>query len=178
MKISDETINLWSNILKDVENSRLILKSSNFCSEDLLMNKFRSNGVSDRVIIYDKFDFFKHEDHLNLYKKIDLCLDTFPYNGVTTTYESLWMNVPVIVLKGNNFTSRCGVSIIKNSMQDYLIANNKKEYVSKAVFLAKNLGQLNRIRKNLYDNILSTDLFNTKKFSRDFNNILLKLIDN
>jgi len=178
MKISDETIYLWSNILKDVENSRLILKSSNFCSEDLLMNKFRSNGVSDRVIIYDKFDFFKHEDHLNLYKKIDLCLDTFPYNGVTTTYESLWMNVPVIVLKGNNFTSRCGVSIIKNSMQDYLIANNKKEYVSKAVFLAKNLGQLNIIRKNLYDNILSTDLFNTKKFSRDFNNILLKLIDN
>jgi protein O-GlcNAc transferase len=178
MKISDETIYLWSNILKDVENSRLILKSSNFCSEDLLINKFRSNGVSDRVIIYDKFDFFKHEDHLNLYKKIDLCLDTFPYNGVTTTYESLWMNVPVIVLKGNNFTSRCGVSIIKNSMQDYLIANNKKEYVSKAVFLAKNLGQLNIIRKNLYDNILSTDLFNTKKFSRDFNNILLKLIDN
>jgi protein O-GlcNAc transferase len=178
MKISDETIYLWSNILKDVENSRLILKSSNFCSDDLLMNKFRSNGVSDRVIIYDKFDFFKHEDHLNLYKKIDLCLDTFPYNGVTTTYESLWMNVPVIVLKGNNFTSRCGVSIIKNSMQDYLIANNKKEYVSKAVFLAKNLGQLNIIRKNLYDNILSTDLFNTKKFSRDFNNILLKLIDN
>ena len=178
MKISDETIYLWSNILKDIENSRLILKSSNFCSEDLLMNKFRSNGVSDRVIIYDKFDFFKHEDHLNLYKKIDLCLDTFPYNGVTTTYESLWMNVPVIVLKGNNFTSRCGVSIIKNSMQDYLIANNKKEYVSKAVFLAKNLGQLNIIRKNLYDNILSTDLFNTKKFSRDFNNILLKLIDN
>ena len=178
MKISDETIYLWSNILKDVENSRLILKSSNFCSEDLLMNKFRSNGVSDRVTIYHKFDFFKHEDHLNLYKKIDLCLDTFPYNGVTTTYESLWMNVPVIVLKGNNFTSRCGVSIIKNSMQDYLIANNKKEYVSKAVFLAKNLGQLNIIRKNLYDNILSTDLFNTKKFSRDFNNILLKLIDN
>jgi predicted O-linked N-acetylglucosamine transferase (SPINDLY family) len=87
------------------------------------------------------------------------------------------MNVPVIVLKGNNFTSRCGESIIKNSKQDYLIANNKKEYVSKAVFLAKNLGQLNIIRKNLYDNILSTDLFNTKKFSRDFNNILLKLVD-
>ncbi len=177
MKISDETINVWSNILKNVENSRLILKSSNFCNEDLLMNKFRSNGVSDQVVIYKKLNFFKHEDHLNLYKKIDLCLDTFPYNGVTTTFESLWMNVPVIVLKGNNFTSRCGVSIIKNSKQDYLIANNKKEYVSKAVFLAKNLDQLNIIRKNLYDNILSTDLFNTKKFSRDFNNILLKLVD-
>ncbi len=177
MKISDETINAWSNILRDVENSRLILKSSNFCNEDLLMNKFKSNGVSDQVIIYDKLNFLKHEDHLNFYKKIDLCLDPFPYNGVTTTFEALWMNVPVIVLKGNNFTSRCGTSIIKNSKQDYLIASNKKEYVSKAVFLTKNLGQLNSIRKNLYENILYTDLFNTKKFSRNFNDMLLKVIN-
>ena len=177
MKISDETIDVWSNILTEIKNSKLILKSSNFCCEDLLMNKFKSNGVSDQVTIYNKFHFLKHEDHLNLYKKIDLCLDTFPYNGVTTTFESLWMNVPVIVLKGNNFISRCGASIIKNSKQDYLIANSKKEYFSKAIFLARNLDKLNSIRKSLYDNILSTDLFNTKKFSRDFNNTLLKLID-
>jgi len=177
MKISDETIDVWSNILTEIKNSKLILKSSNFCCEDLLMNKFKSNGVSDQVIIYNKFDFLKHEDHLNLYKKIDLCLDTFPYNGVTTTFESLWMNVPVIVLEGNNFISRCGASIIKNSKQDYLIANSKKEYFSKAIFLARNLDKLNSIRKSLYDNILSTDLFNTKKFSRDFNNTLLKLFD-
>ena len=177
MKISDENIDVWSNILTEIKNSKLILKSSNFCCEDLLMNKFKSNGVSDQVIIYNKFDFLNHEDHLNLYKKIDLCLDTFPYNGVTTTFESLWMNVPVIVLKGNNFTSRCGASIIKNSKQDYLLANSKNEYISKAIFLARNLDKLNSIRKSLYDNILSTDLFDTKKFSRDFNNTLLKLID-
>jgi len=177
MKISDENIDVWSNILTEIKNSKLILKSSNFCCEDLLMNKFKSNGVLDQVIIYNKFDFLKHEDHLNLYKKIDLCLDTFPYNGVTTTFESLWMNVPVIVLKGNNFISRCGASIIKNSKQDYLIANSKNEYISKAIFLARNLDKLNSIRKSLYDNILSTDLFDTKKFSRDFSNILLKLTD-
>ncbi len=177
MKISDETIDAWSNILKEVENSNLILKSSNFCSEDILMKKFKSNGVSDQVIIYNKFSFLKHEDHLNLYRKIDLCLDTFPYNGVTTTFEALWMNIPVIVLKGNNFTSRCGASIIKNSKQDYLIANNKNEYVSKAAFLARNLNQLNSIRKDLYDNILATDLFDTKKFSRDFNDTLLKVVN-
>lgn len=175
MKISDETINIWSNILKNVDNSRLILKSSNFCNEDLMMSKFKSNGVSNQVIIYNKFDFLKHQDHLSLYKKIDLCLDPFPYNGVTTTFEALWMNVPVIVLKGDSFISRCGVSILKNSMLDNLIANSKEEYVSKAVFLAKNHDQLNSIRKNLYHNIMSTDLFNTKKFSKDFNNILLKL---
>jgi len=177
MKISDETIDVWSDILKQTENSSLILKSSNFCSEEILMNKFKSTGVSDQVTIYDKFSFLKHEDHLNLYKKIDLCLDTFPWNGVTTTFEALWMNVPVLVLRGDNFISRTGVSIIKNSNQDYLIANNINEYISKAVFLARNLGELNSIRKDLYDNILHTNLFNTKKFSKNFNDILLKVID-
>ena len=177
MKISDETIHVWSNILKNVENSRLILKSSNFCNEDLLMHKFESYGVFNQVTILDKFNFLKHEDHLNFYKKIDLCLDPFPYNGVTTTFEALWMNVPVIVLKGNNFISRCGTSIIKNSNQDYFIASNKEDYVSKAVFLSKNLSQLNSIRKNLYENILDTDIFNTKKFSKNFNDMLLKIVD-
>lgn len=177
MKISDQTIDAWSTILNEVENSSLILKSSNFCSNDLLMKKFKSKGVSDQIKIYDKFSFLQHEDHLNLYKKIDLCLDTFPYNGVTTTFEALWMNVPVIVLKGNKFNSRCGASILKNSNQEYLIANNKNEYVSKAISLAKNFSKLNSIRKDLYNNILHTNLFNTKKFSRDFNDILLKVID-
>lgn len=177
MKISDETIDVWSNILKEVKNSRLILKSSNFCNEKILLNKFKSFGVSDQVFIHDKYSFLNHEDHLNLYKEIDLCLDTFPYNGVTTTFEALWMNIPVIVLKGDNFNSRCGSSIIKNSKQDFLIANNKNEYISKAIFLARNLIQLNSIRKDLYENILDTDLFNTVKFSKNFNDSLLKIVD-
>ena len=56
-------------------------------------------------------NFHKKKDHLELYNKVDLALDTFPYNGVTTTFEALWMNVPVMVLKGYNFNSRCGESI-------------------------------------------------------------------
>ena len=142
MKISDETIDTWSEILKKINNSTLILKSSNFCSEEILINKFKSNGVEDKIKILRKADFFKHQDHLNLYKKIDLCLDTFPYNGVTTTFEALWMNVPVIVLKGKNFVSRCGESIIKNSKNDYLIAKDIDEYIAKAVLLANDLAGL------------------------------------
>ena len=115
MKISDEVINAWSVILERVDNSKLLLKSSNFCNEDSLLNKFQEKGVDKKVKILDKFNFRNHEDHINLYKQIDLCLDTFPWNGVTTTFEALWMNVPVLVLKGYNYNSRCGESIIKNS---------------------------------------------------------------
>ncbi len=175
MKISDETIDAWSSILKQVSNSNLLLKSSNFCSVDILMHKFKSKGVADKVTILDKFSFLNHKDHLNLYKKIDLCLDTFPWNGVTTTFEALWMNVPVLVLKGNNFNSRCGESIIKNSKNTSLIAKDIPEYIAKATFLAKDLERLNTIRKNLYDNVLSSELFDTKKFSKNFSDTLLAI---
>ncbi len=175
MKISDETIDAWSEILKQVNNSILILKSSNFCSEEIIMNKFKSNGVAEKVKILRKINFLKHEDHLNLYKKIDLCLDTFPYNGVTTTFEALWMNIPVMVLKGKNFVSRCGESIMKNSKNDYLIANNVNEYISKSVSLSQDLNKLDSIRKNIYEKILSSVLFDTKKFSEDFNQTILNI---
>ena len=105
-----------------------------------------------------------------------MCLDTFPYNGVTTTFEALWMNVPVIVLKGQNFTSRCGESIILNSQLNHLIADNFDNYIDKAVFLNKNLNVLNELRKDLYNNVLSTPLFNSEKFAKNFSNALTEIL--
>ena len=175
-KISPETVDTWSSILQNISNSRLILKSSNFCDTNSLLNKFKKHGVENKVTILDKVNFHKKKDHLELYNKVDLALDTFPYNGVTTTFEALWMNVPVIVLKGYNFNSRCGESIIKNTKIDYLIASNTKEYIQKVIFLFQNQKKLNEIRKELYDQVLSTPLFDTKSFAKDFGNCLLKIL--
>ena len=178
MKISNETIDVWSKILDKVDNSRLILKSSNFHNSEILRSKFRLKGLDGKIIILDKYNFKNHKDHINIYKKIDLCLDTFPWNGVTTTFESLWMNVPVLVLKGNNFNSRCGESIIKNSNNNFLVAKDFDEYISKAILLAKDTEKLKTIRKNLYDNVLSTHMFNTQKFTKNFTEILLTINKN
>ena len=174
-KISDETLYVWSEILKKVPNSNLILKSADFCSDEILMNKFKIEGVDNRVKILNKIDFIKKEDHLNVYQKIDLCLDTFPHNGVTTTFEALWMGVPVIVLKGKNFCSRCGESIIKNTKIDGLIADDLNDYISKAIHLSKDIKILTQIRENLYQSVLSSPLFDTKTFSKNFNNTLLQI---
>ena len=175
-KISDETISIWSEILKKNKNSNLILKSSEFCSEKNLIEKFKMNGVDDRIIIFNKLDFQKKIDHLHLYKKVDLALDTFPYNGVTTTFESLWMNVPVLVLKGYNFNSRCGESIIKNAKYDYFIAKNKTEYIEKALYLSQNKEKLIDYREKIFQTILSSSLFDTKRFTQNFQNLLLNLL--
>ena len=173
-KISDENVEVWSNILNSVPNSKLILKSSLRFDYRVLLDKFEQYGVKNKIEIFDRKNFTPSE-HLNFYKKIDVSLDTFPYNGVTTTFEALWMNVPVIVMKGFNFNSRCGESIIKNSKIDFLISRDKNEYLSKAIKLAKNKDLLIQIKNQLAKTILSTPLYDAKKFSNNFGKILLEV---
>ena len=97
-----------------------------------------------------------------------MCLDTFPYNGVTTTIEALWKNVPVLTKAGYNFNSRCGESILKNANIDNLIATNNEDYINKAVFYANNIDKLEGVRKKLFQEIEKSSLFDTREFSVDF----------
>ena len=175
-KISNDVVETWSKILHEVPNSKLILKSSTACDNDSLLNKFKKFKVDHKIEILRQLDFIKKEDHLKVYNRIDLCLDTFPYNGVTTTFESLWMNVPALVLKGYNFNSRCGESIMKNAKCDYFIAKNKTEYVEKALYLSQNKEKLINYREKIFQTILSSSLFDTKKFTQNFQNLLLNLL--
>ena len=175
LKISDEVIEVWSKILKNVFKSKLILKSSLTVNKEKLLQKFKKNGVHNSIEFYDKKDFLSTKDHLNLYQKIDIALDTFPYNGVTTTFEALWSGVPVITMRGFNMNSRCGESILKNANLEYLISKNKEDYVNKALYYSKNLKNLDDLRTIIYKNILNTPLFDSKKFSTDFQNQLMKV---
>ncbi len=165
-KISDDTVEVWSKILKKINNSKLILKSSVSHAEIHFKELFEKEGVLNKVVFKNRSKNF--EDHINLYKDIDLCLDTFPYTGVTTTCEALWMNVPVISLAGFNFNSRCGESILINSNLKDLVAKNKDDYISKVVSLANDIDKLKQIRKFIFDEVLKTNTFNTKKFAGNF----------
>ena len=165
-KLNDNVIKTWSAILKKIPNSKLILKSSSNLIDEIILKKF----TEEKVINSIHLEPFKknYEDHIKLYKRIDIALDTFPYNGVTTSFEALWMNVPVLTMKGYNFNSRCGESINKNAGMKNLIAINEKDYIEKAYQLSQNVDKLIEIRKNIFDNIINTPLFNSKKFSYNF----------
>ena len=169
-KINDEVVLTWSKILKSLKNTKLILKPSLTREIDFLADKFRQQNVLGSIeFVSSKKDF---KDHMNLYKEIDIALDTFPYNGVTTSFEAIWMNVPVLTMKGYNFNSRCGESINKNLGLDHLIAQNEEDYVSKLNELDQNKDKLLNIRKLLFENAISSPLFDTKSFSKDFFNAL------
>ena len=172
-KISDEVVSVWSDILQSINNSRLIIKSSHVYSDEILKEKFEKNKVLNQIIFLDRKSSFK--EHIDEYKKIDLALDTFPYNGVTTSFEAIWMGVPILTLKGFNPNSRAGESINKNLNMNYLIADNKDEYVLKAIELSKNFEKVIEIRKNIFDKALESNLFNDKKFSKEFYESLEKI---
>ena len=173
LKINDEVIKVWASILKEVENSKLFLKTSQAMSLGTIKNKFEKYGVQNSVVFLNYSKNFNN--HLEKYKLIDIALDTFPWNGVTTTFESIWMNVPVITMDGNNFSSRCGSSIIKNLNLLNLIGKNKEDYIDKAVTLAQNQQMLMNLRKDLFKNALKTPLFDKTSFSNDFFSSLEKI---
>ena len=175
-KMNENVIDCWANILKNIKNSKLIIKCANKERKlDRIEKLFKTRGVLESVIFYTRID--KVEDHLNLYKEIDIALDTFPYNGVTTSFEAIWMGVPVLTMAGYNFNSRCGESINKNLNMEYLIAQNEDEYVTKAVELNSDLDKYYEIRKKIFKNSENSPLFNRDSFSKNFFKAIEKTIN-
>ena len=172
-KISEDTIEAWSKILKANKGTRLILKSGSPRDLEILSERFNKYSVLNSIELKTKIESF--EEHLDLYQEIDLSLDTFPYNGVTTTFESLWMGVPVLTMKGFNFNSRCGESINTNLGMQKLIAKDLKDYIDIASFYTSNTDKLLDLRNEVYDKLLNTSLFDVKKFSTNFYKSIEKL---
>ena len=173
-KISDETIKVWASILKKIDNSKLLLKSSSNLNTENFKKKIKKIGLDQQIEFVPTIENFN--DHLNYYNNIDLSLDTFPYNGVTTTFEAIWKGIPVLTMEGYNFNSRCGASIIKNLGIEYLVAKNQDDYTSKAIFLSKNLNELIKIRKIVFDKALESPLFDTEEYTKNFEKKLDYLI--
>lgn len=164
LKITEEVVDTWSEILKKVKNSKLILKSSMFQFNDDLLEKFKKNGV-EKSIVFMKYTNSKN--HVKMYEEADIALDTFPYNGVTTSFEAIMCGLPLITMKGKNFTSRCGESINKNLGFENFIAKDTNDYVSKSVSLA-NEQNLNKYKNNIFSKARSSPLYDDNSFRNDF----------
>jgi len=166
-KINIDVISTWSKILKKIDNSKLILKtSSKKAAIKRIKELFQKNDVLESVKFLDRAE--KFEDHLNNYNLIDIALDTFPYNGVTTSFEAIWMGVPVLTMAGYNFNSRCGESINKNLNMEQLIAKDEDDYVQKVFNLTNNPDDYLNIRKSIFHDAIKSPLFNTKDYSKSF----------
>ena len=171
-KITPGVVKVWSEILKRVPGSRLVLKSKILSDPEVqqsLSDTFVQEGVSPEQVEFHG-SIPNQYDHLTLYNSIDIALDTFPYNGTTTTCEALWMGVPVIVLKGDIHMSRVGVSLLTNAGVEELIADTPDDYVKNAVDLANNPARLIQLREKQRDILASSPLMDAYGFTRDLEN--------
>ena len=168
LKIAEEDVELWSKLLLRIENSRLLLKGrgidSRFVQENML-GEFKNCGVnSERIIFLSRTETL--DEHYNCYKSVDIALDTFPYNGTTTTCDALWMGVPVITLYGNHHAQRVTGSILANADLGNLIAKNPEQYIKIAIELSSDYKNLNSVRKNIWKKIRASILCDPKGFMK------------
>ena len=174
-KINSDVVSVWSSILKKINNSKLILKtSSKKHASERIKELFNNSGVLNSIKFIERKKEFKN--HLDQYKQIDIALDTFPYNGVTTSFEAIWMGVPVITMAGYNFNSRCGESINKNLNTEQLIAKDDEDYIQKVVNLSNNHDDYINLRKSIFLNATKSPLFNSQDYSKSFFEALEQIV--
>jgi len=164
-KIDQETFNSWMRILKAVPQSVLWLLGSNKIAEENLKAEAKKAGFDPQRLIFAAH--IENSLHLARLKLSNLGLDTFTYNGHTTTSDSLWAGVPVVTLQGNHFASRVASSILTAAGLPELITHSQKEYENLAIELATNPQKLNPIRSKLLSNRLTCPLFDTQRFTRN-----------
>lgn len=140
VKTTPEVLGLWASILHAVPGSRLLLKNVSLGDPEVRATcraHFENLGIQpERLELHGAIA--SKRGHLGLYRRMDIGLDTFPYNGTTTTCEALWMGIPVVTLAGDHHAGRVGVSLLSTLGLQQLIARNEGDYRELAVSLAHN----------------------------------------
>lgn len=174
LKVTDHTLAVWSRILAQVPNSRIFIKSLYLEDPEVrrnVLDRIISAGIAeDRLEISGFFD--ATHDHLNAYNRVDVALDTFPYNGTTTTCEALWMGVPVVSLIGDRHAARVGLSLLTAIGHPEWAAINEDAYIEKAVTLAKDHAQRTQLRHLLRSKVAASILCNHAEQAARFTDAL------
>ncbi len=177
-KINDRVLSVWSQVLSAIPGSKLFIKSNKIDHKEVTtktIQRFASFGINSERLIIEK-SIPSYIDHLMTYNYIDISLDTFPYPGVTTSAESLWMGVPVLTLRGDCFISRNGEAIAHNSGQADWIATDCSDYIRKAIYFSSDLNKLSAVRSRLRSQVMNSPFFDTKKFALNFERALMEMI--
>ena len=176
-KINDEVINIWSKILEKNKSAKIFLKSKEFSDiyfKKKIIQKFKHYKINEEQIILDGKEYSR-EEFMNLYNKIDIMLDTFPYSGITTSIEGIWMGVPLLTLVGKRYYSRIGYSINNNLKLNDWNVFNKNDYVRTALSKAGNYKDLIKLKASLRDRIEASPIFDSDSFAKNFEDLLLKI---
>jgi predicted O-linked N-acetylglucosamine transferase (SPINDLY family) len=175
-KITPLIFKAWMKILNNVSNSILVLLENDETSKINLIEEAKKYNIGKNRLIFSKRT--NYEKHIARYKHVNLFLDTYPYNGHTTSSEALKSHLLLVTLQGSNFQSRVSASIINNLKLNKLITSNIEDYIKLSVELGKNVDKYNELKNQLKNNLkiegISTNEIYTKNLETAFEQVYMK----
>jgi protein O-GlcNAc transferase len=164
-KVNEPTLDRWAKVLSAVPKSRFLLSAPPDSSRPRVLQHFARQGItSDRIQFADRQ--IRH-NYLQIYDRIDIALDTLPYNGHTTSLDAFWMGVPTITRIGATVVGRAGYSELCNLNLPELAADTDEQFVQIAAALAADLPRLTELRAALRQRMTQSPLMDASKFARD-----------
>lgn len=161
VKVTPQMIETWAALLQAVPRSRLMMMAEDERGCERARESFRQLRVKrERIVAVPRCS---HHDYLELMHRIDIALDTFPYNGMNTTADALLMGLPVVTLAGETSVSRTGLGVLSNPELPNLVATTPEQYVRIASDLAADKDRLVGLRSTLRERVRSSPLFDEKR---------------
>ena len=164
-KLHDGVLARWARLLEVVKGSRLII----FCPEGRARERvqayFGGRGIREQRVEF--VGYLPRWDYLSVYQRIDLGLDPFPFNGMATTCDALWMGVPVLTLPGMMPASRAGLSLLSSIGLGELVALSEESYLQMAAQLAGDLSRIAALCATLRARMLASPLMDAPRFARN-----------
>jgi predicted O-linked N-acetylglucosamine transferase (SPINDLY family) len=164
-KINDGVLRLWGKVLQAVPSSRLLLLAPEGSHQQHALEVLGQQGIAPQRIEFVRPQ--PRRQYLELYQHIDVGLDSFPYNGHTTSLDSFWMGVPVVTLVGRTVVGRAGLCQLMNLKLPELIGHTPEQYVGIASDLANDLPRLGQLRATLRGRMEESALMDAPRFARN-----------
>ena len=172
-KITPDIFAIWMRLLYNIPHSVLWLLECNSWAKSNLIREAKKHSIAaDRIIFAPRTSI---EIHLARHACADLFLDTLPYNAHTTASDALWAGLPVLTCVGDTFSSRVAGSLLTTIKLPELITYSLVEYEKKATQLATNPELLKQLKFKLASQVKSSELFDSKKFTRNLEQALLDI---
>ncbi|NYH23842.1 tetratricopeptide repeat protein [Paraburkholderia bryophila] len=172
-KLSDTTFAMWGSVMREVADARLLLMAPEGAARASLVERLGRQDIAAERIAFTPFR--PRADYLRTYHLIDVGLDTFPYNGHTTSLDSYWMGVPVVTRVGETAVGRAGLSQSANLGLRELVADSDAQFVDIAVRLARDLPRLGGIRAGLRARLAASPLMDGARFAVHVEAVYLKV---
>lgn len=174
-KYNEHTFKIWRDIIQSVPNSVLLIKKDTKAPMDIRLKYLKKIGLDEsRIRISDHIS--GQGEYYKKYNEIDICLDTFPYSGTTTSCDTLWMGVPIVTLSiPNRHVSNVTCSFLQNMKFPELIAHSLDEYKNIAVELANNQDKIIYYKQNIRSRF--KELMNQQLFAKEFDEMLKSVYD-